>query len=309
MKERTSWRSGCGIGCAVILLLTVIVVGIGYFLLRDTVDALREIQESTVQMEEKVGNINDFVPEPTGSIALDRIETFLKVRANLVLAADKFEVAIDESLVQMRQAENDKSFREAWGFMKKGLGIVPRLATYFAERNRLLVQAGMNPGEYYYYYVILYYAWLEKSPGDGHILFSMSQHRSGQTQSFRLRMPAEAESDPQQIEKTKRRFHEDQRYHASRMINEVTLPMLQRQKKAMTEAPLTQDQISWSKALAQEIEAMEKKPDRLPWQDGVPTVITESLVPYRERLLQSYNQVLNLLEVVPVGQVDMQFEQ
>jgi hypothetical protein len=51
-------------------------------------------------------------------------------------------------------------------------------------------------------------------------------------------------------------------------------------------------------ALTAEIEAMERDPERWPWQDGLPADIARGFEPYRERLEASYDAPMNALELM-----------
>ena len=48
-----------------------------------------------------------------------------------------------------------------------------------------------------------------------------------------------------------------------------------------------------------EIEALEEDQNRLPWEDGLPREIRNSLDPFKSLLLESYNAMLNPFELIP----------
>jgi hypothetical protein len=57
--------------------------------------------------------------------------------------------------------------------------------------------------------------------------------------------------------------------------------------------------VAWRQTLATEIRALERDPYRLPWQNGLPPTLAESLEPYRSRLEASYSALANHLELAP----------
>jgi hypothetical protein len=82
-----------------------------------------------------------------------------------------------------------------------------------------------------------------------------------------------------------------------RAANRRTLSMLRNQLEALDQLGSSPDQRGWREALVAEIAAMESEPERLPWADGLPAKITNSLEPYRDRLEASYSELCNTLEM------------
>ena len=71
--------TGCGIGCAILIVLGFLTFGIGYFLLHDTVEQFEQMAESIDQLEDDFEKKTDYIPDPDGKISPDRIEVFLEV--------------------------------------------------------------------------------------------------------------------------------------------------------------------------------------------------------------------------------------
>jgi hypothetical protein len=69
----------------------------------------------------------------------------------------------------------------------------------------------------------------------------------------------------------------------------------QQEKLSTSDSPSISDE--WRESLKAEIKAMEGDRFRLPWQDGLPSVIESSLKPFRYQLEQSYNKMTNPLEL------------
>ena len=94
-------------------------------------------------------------------------------------------------------------------------------------------------------------------------------------------------------------IREERRYRIIKRINRMFLPMLRCQLEELTKRSSSEYQKSWKKALEFEITALESDRHRLPWQDGLPKVLTASLNPFRERLEASYSEMLNPVEINP----------
>ena len=52
----------------------------------------------------------------------------------------------------------------------------------------------------------------------------------------------------------------------------------------------------WAQTAEKESNALEAKHDRIPWEDGLPPEIEESLRPFKEQLNSSYDPMMNPLE-------------
>ena len=77
----------------------------------------------------------------------------------------------------------------------------------------------------------------------------------------------------------------------------MILPMLHNQYDKLMGSSRTDIPDTWREALKAEIDALESNRYRLVWEDGIPEVITSSLMSYRQRLESSYSPILNTLEV------------
>ena len=90
------WLVGCGIGCAVIILI-LIVLGIGgYMFFKNLVGDFQEQEELMEVLTERYGEIREFIPEPDGSIGPSRIEAFLSVRDAFAPYREKLETSMQE---------------------------------------------------------------------------------------------------------------------------------------------------------------------------------------------------------------------
>jgi hypothetical protein len=239
------WLAGCGI--AVVVGLGLIVL-FGYLMtapFRQAVDAERKLAARASSAP--------FTPAPDGSIAADRVQAFLVVRS--ALAGPCRGIAdFDETLRRMDDLDqrNDVSRTEALKLAlsttKAAMGMARKLGTFFATRDRALLDAGMGLDEYDWIYVLAYHG--------------------------QLLEPRERDE--------RRAFHDTV---LSGRVAEGLHGVLERQRAALAAAGGSPEQLA---ALDAELEAMAADPHRLPWQDGLPDAVAASLAPFREQLDQAF---------------------
>ena len=80
-------------------------------------------------------------------------------------------------------------------------------------------------------------------------------------------------------------------------LNRQLLPVMKNQISILDETTTTEKTLSWRTQLQAEVAAMEADSTRLPWQNGVPTVMVETIEPYRVQLEESYSALCNPIEV------------
>lgn len=276
------WLVGCGIGCAVIILL-LIVLGIGgYVFFKNLIGDFQEQEELMITLTERYGEIRDFCPEPDGSIGPSRIEAFLAVRDAFAPFREKLEFSMRELQDRAGQSEVEvKKPKNIFEMVKLGFGLVPQIAEFLKFRNQALLDFEMGMGEYYYIYAIAYFSWLGKLPEDGPDFEVSGEEDRG----VRL-----SEMDIQEI-------REERRDSMLRRLHRSLLPMLQNQLEKLGTTSISEALSEWIDLLEAEIQAMEEDRFRLPWEDGLPDVIRDSLEPYRDRLEQSYNVMTNPFEL------------
>jgi hypothetical protein len=279
-SKSTKWLLGCGIGCGVIILIFVATGAGSYFLLKKTIEGFEEVGEIQADLEERFGEITEFVPAPDGSIAPDRLETFLRARE---LAASPRE-ELEKTLTTLSDAEEGKLtpgvFIDA---MMAGFDLLPGITSFLRHRNEAMLEAGIGPGEYLYVYAVAYYSWLGKSPADGPP-FVLSSHDDD-------------DSEEEEDERDAFVIREDRMEETRRFLNTRLTVMLRNQLAAAAPGGAGEGGDSWPDALAAEVELMEADPYRIPWQDGLPMVLDSSLEPFRKRLEESYCEICNPLEI------------
>ncbi len=276
------WLVGCGIGCAVIILI-LIVLGIGgYMFFKNMIGDFQEQEKLMTILTERYGEIRDFCPEPDGSISPSRIEAFLSVREAFAPFREKLEISMRELQDRVGQSEVEiKKPKNVLEMVKLGFGLVPQIAEFMKFRNQALLDTEMGMGEYYYIYAIAYFSWLGKQPEDGPDFEVTGEEDRG------VRLG----------EMNREEIREERRDSMLRRLHRTLLPMLQNQREKLAAKNTSETQSEWRNLLEMEIRAMEKDRFRLPWEDGLPDVIETSLEPYRDRLKQSYNPMTNPFEL------------
>ncbi len=276
------WLVGCGIGCAVIILILIILGVGGYMFFKNLVGSFEEQEELMIMLTERYGEIRDFCPEPDGAIGSSQIEAFLSVRDAFAPFREKLEISMQGLQDRAGKSEVEvKKPKNIFEIVKLGFGLVPQIAEFLKFRNESLLDAEMGMGEYYYIYTIAYFSWLGKLPEDGPDFEVTGEEDRG----VRL-----GEMDIEEI-------REERRDSMLRRLHRTLLPMLQNQNKKLMARGSSDTQSEWRELLKAEIQAMEEDRFRLPWEDGLPDVIRASLDPYRDRFEQSYNVMTNPFEL------------
>ena len=276
------WLMGCGIGCAVIILILIVLGVGGYMFFKDLIGEFQEQEELMEILTERYGQINDFCPEPDGSIGPSRIEAFLSVRDAFAPFRDKLEISMQELQARAGKSEVEvKKPKNIFEMVKLGFGLVPQIAEFMKFRNQALLDAEMGMGEYTYIYAIAYFSWLEKPPEDGPDFEVMEEGEGSRL----------GEMDLEEI-------REERRDSMLRRLHRALLPMLQNQLEKLGTAGSSESISEWKDQLQAEIQALEDDRFRLSWEDGLPDVIKTSLEPYRDRLDRSYNAMTNPFELM-----------
>lgn len=279
----SKWLIGCGIGCAVVILLIVFAGVGGFFFVKNIVKGFEETDAIADVLNERYGSIKDFCPDPGGAIGPERVEAFLYVRNSMGPAKKKLE----SSIIILSDEERESQFKEESSpgvltKIKTGLGIIPLIAEFYTGRNQALLDAEMGLGEYYFIYAVSYYSWLGKSPGDGLEYNLVNEGDEKRGVYWRRRRSEDLE---------------DRQDDVLKQLHRQILPMLKNQVAKLMRIDVSPIRDPWRETLAAEIEAMEADRFRLLWQDGLPDVLEASLKPFRGRLEVSYSKVLNALEM------------
>lgn len=266
MTKKSNWLLGCGLGCAGLLAVIVIIVIWGISLGRNARRGFDAAEASRKNLEQKFGTPGDFVPTADGSIAADRLEIFLAVRE----ATLEYRTNITRffSGIPTEGGSDSKPLGEEmesiFQRMKSVVGMGADIGHLFEARNRALLNKGMGLGEYTYIYVLAYYSWLGHSPGDG-------PGRNANTSYVMVRTQSQRSHD--------------------------LIRMLSNQLDSAEDAGDTDEWDRWRSDLASEIDEMKNNEGRVPWKDSIPRKTEESLEPFRDRLEQSYSPITNPFEL------------
>jgi hypothetical protein len=273
------WLIGCGIGCGVIILILIALGITGYMFFKNIADEFKDYDVLMTTLTERYGSIKDFTPNPDGTINPERVEAFLAVRKAFGPVREKLETSFKTLQDRVGQSGIEvKKPKNIFQMIKTGVGLIPQVAEFMKSRNQALLDAGMGMGEYYYIYSISYYSWLGYLPEDG--------------PDFEIVGPDDERSSWDQEE-----VLEERRDTSLRRLHRMLLPMLYNQLEKLSTSDSLDIPDEWAESLKAEIEAMEADRFRLPWQDGLPSVIESSLNPFRYQLEQSYNKMTNPLEL------------
>lgn len=253
------WLMGCGIGCGAIILINLFLVTGGSLIM---MKPFRKAIETREALDSHYDDQDNFTPAPDGAIPADRMEAFLRVRADLMSICGNFETSERNfaSLDELDGVENPPKkeiFSKFWVVTKSVLSMGPMMGKYFQQRNEVLLTAGMGLGEYTYIYTLAY----------------------------RDSLHCQTSRD-EDIEVT---------LHVNSRIRGALREMARRQLAAL-ETTLAMDTSSRFPSgggsadesqlvsLQQEMERLDEDEYRLLWQDGFPPQIAMSLAPFRDRL-------------------------
>jgi hypothetical protein len=256
------WLIGCGIGCAALVLVLVMLSTGTCFFIKGFVEDFSEVEKSHDALVAALGEAEQFTPAPDGSIAAERIELFLVVREELA-----------ESREQLHELFRDFPPREGAGvlmFFKivGGLaGMIDDIVSFVDARNKVLLAHQMGYGEYLYIYCTAFYSWLGHDPSDGPT-HEGERFLDGDDGTFG-------------VDATWRSYRK------------MMLNFLRNQLDALP--PETDE--GWRARLLAEIDALERDRGHVVWRDGLPPALRASLEPFRTRLEASYDAETNCFEL------------
>ncbi len=282
------WLVGCGIGCGLIILMTVGIGTVGYFGVKKFVDRAENLEASMEQMDAEYGSPSDFVPRVDGSIPSDRMAVFLAVREQMTPV--RTEVS---DIFLTLDGQNDAGVIDK---VKAGVKFLPSLLVFIEERNRTMMEQGMGVGEYQYIYALAYYGLLGVDPSDGPG-FSVTSDDEAEEQGFQW----QGNIGDEKPEKVREERERDLR----RLVNRVQARVLANQLEALdadVSALGDLDRETWREQLAAEAAAMDRESLRLLWEEGMPEQIRASLEPYRSQLEGTYDPMTSILEMGLVNQ-------
>ena len=155
-KKIPSWLVGCGIGCAVPVVLFLGFLGGGIYYMNRLAGGVEQAIETRGVLNERFGEPVDYVPAADGAVPAERMETFLAVRTSLQPLCEKFDATF--GAMGALSEKQEVTAGELFGAFKSMMGTVPVISEFFQARNQALLDAEMGLGEYTYIYVLVYHA-------------------------------------------------------------------------------------------------------------------------------------------------------
>ncbi len=272
---------GCAIGCGAFLLI-VILAAVGlYTYISHKVRNVEELDRITTEVENSFGKADNFIPYHTDFIPADRMETFLKVRDSLVLNSQEFIEAVQKmsNSIEVEVADSqDTSIWEVFDIMKSGIGLIPHLLDHYYKRSYWLREYKMGFGEYYYLYILSYYSFLKNSPSDGPG-FQFSENKKFETQHDQKDiMYGEKVLEEREIFIRKKSNQLFRKYFSNLLSSSGFY------------------EENYRNVIELELQNLTSSLIVLPWENELPLSIKNSLEPFRTRLENSYEPMLNPLE-------------
>jgi len=147
MSNNTSkWLTGCGVGCAIIIAIAVLIIIVGYIFVKNTVNEFKETETSTELVEERFGSARDFYPRADGKIEAERMEAFFAVRDSISSVSGELEKTLLTIAGEIEKAENKeiKPFNMVMKIVGKGIKAIPLMVEFYRVRNYALLDANMG---------------------------------------------------------------------------------------------------------------------------------------------------------------------
>ena len=279
--KRSKWLIGCGAGCGLIVVaLIAIVVAVSVYIGR-SFEGVRDVEQSYRELASRHGEVEDFVPPPDGAVPAARVEVFLSVRESLRDAQRELGTTFADFPPDEVIGEERVLF-VILGAVRGLAGLIGPITSYIDERHRILLEAGMGPGEYVYVYLVAYFSWLGHSPMDGPLITK----DTGEMLRGGKGKPLFDDADsPFNAERLRRRYR---RY---------MLGLLRNQLAALPGPESSPQSDAWRATLEEEIRRFESRPDRVAWQDGLPQAVEASLEPFRARFESTWDATANAFEL------------
>jgi hypothetical protein len=154
------WKRGLGIGCLIVALVVVAILGVGTWYAGRINEEYKEVRDSEKALLAATEKEEEFRPPVGGIPGPDRIEVFLKVREELApwcrtMASASGQFADD------RERQRAGGVKNLLRVVNTGSDLMPVYAGFWVARNEVLLNHGMGPGEYSYIFRLVYLTWLK----------------------------------------------------------------------------------------------------------------------------------------------------
>ena len=239
--------------------IVVFLVGAGiYFLLAST----RESKRLEQDLIDRFGWAEQYSPAADGSISVQRLEAFLKVRQSVQTSCDDYQLVLDgisglEELESDTELSGEEKSSKGIGGLKSMIGVGPKMLQFMDARNSTLLSEEMGLGEYMYIYLAAY--------GDQLAMATTSPY---------------AETD--------------EAYISSRTRDEY-VQILNNQLTIADSHPELKDLTG---QLREEITALEDGSHPSPWPIGPPALTSESIAPLQKQLSDLYCEGIVSIELL-----------
>lgn len=231
--------------------LVVLAVAIPLVLAVMILPPMNRAVEARAELEAAFGTQATFVPPATGAPSPDRIEVFLDIRRSLSSACEDFWDA--EKQVGKLEAFDDQEN-------------VSKIAVMRQAMSTSKTMMGMGPliG---HFFETRNQALVDARMGLGEYTYIYVMAYGGEIVNPSTKLQVFGPTV------------------ANRRVRQALTSMLRNQLERLQEEGGSEHAAG---TVAAEISALEDDPKRIPWQDGLPPEIAESLLPYREELDQAY---------------------
>lgn len=273
------WLIGCGIGCAAIVVLVVSLVTGTIIYVRGKFQPLQEASDSRKEIVVAYGAPDAFVPPSNGAIAPERMEVFLSVRDSLKDTQARLDAALANFDFE-RLNQRQPSFGAVLRTLNDLSNLIAPVGEYVNRRNRVLMDKRMGLGEYAYIYSIAYHSWLGHPPDEGPPILEKARQRGRDRLSGN-----DSNLSPESVRRQYRR---------------LILRLFGNQLNSIKDA----EQTKWRGLLKEEIDRVDRDPDRVAWQNNLPIPIEKCLKPYRSRLEATYHPSTNYFELLTIEELN-----
>lgn len=279
-----NWLMGCGIGCVVLTLGLVLLIGGGALFLKNTLGGWRAATSAQEELLSQLGEVESFEPTLAGGLAAERLEVFLQVLDQT--QAVRSEVAAALLTAQTQLDDSSGKLNRLWRTIQAGSRLGPLMATFTQARAEALLAAGMSPGEYLYLYSLIYHCWLGHDPAGGLEQIVMAMGDGDGSFTIHVDDHTYQSEDPQDLGRQVR--HQLNAHHRR------WLRALLHDAAVSTELV---DPAAFVDDAERELERLRDDQQALPWTEDFPAAWQQDLEPYRFRLLSAWDPWGNLIEL------------
>jgi hypothetical protein len=274
---------GCGIGCAVVFGVLILLIVIGYYKVKGKLDEFKEFEDLSLVIDEKFGKVDDYMPPFEPGKFSERIQRFISVRKELQPDIKKLERELLDFEGNIKNS--GKSFWDKLDILSSGLGIIPGMLNFYKVRNDVLIKYEMGFGEYYHHYIICCYSFLQKSPGDGP-KFNISENIS---------ITYKDDDEVGSLDSTVYEVREETFRKLSNKYFRIFYGNLISVRDRVIDAGVIN-------MIEGERLKLNDKKYRLPWEEGLPELYLDILVGRKSELDSLYSALVNPVEMNKISE-------